>query len=158
MAQILIVCTGNICRSPVGEALLQDRLCKRGLSDWSVKSAGTWAQKQRGASQYSVEIMSERGLDITKHQAEMLEHAHMKNSDLVLCMESGHVDALKAEFPVFAKRVYLLSEMIGRNYSISDPYGQPKDAYYRMVDDLVGVIDAGLDKIIEVADGQAALR
>jgi protein-tyrosine phosphatase len=158
MAEILIVCTGNICRSPVGEALLQDRLGKRGLSNWTVNSAGTWAQRQRGASQYSVEIMTEHGLDITKHQAKMIEHVHMKNSDLVLCMESGHADALKAEFPIYAKRIFLLSEMIGRNYSISDPYGQAKDAYYRMVDDLVEIIDAGLDKIIEEAEAQAILR
>jgi len=158
MAKILIVCTGNICRSPVGEALLQDRLNKQGLSDWSVKSAGTWAQMQRGASQYSVEIMTERELDITNHQAEMIDRSHMKKSDLVLCMESGHVDALKAEFPIYAKKVYLLSEMIGRNYSISDPYGQSKDAYYRMVDDLTGIVDDGLDTIIEEAEIQAALR
>lgn len=158
MAEILVVCTGNICRSPVGEALLQDELDKRGLSDWTVRSAGTWAQMQRGASQYSVEIMSERGLDITSHRAEMIEYTHMKNSDLVLCMESGHADALKAEFPIYAKRIFLLSEMIGRNYSISDPYGHSKDAYYRMVDDLIGIIDAGLDKIIEEAERQAALR
>ena len=158
MAKILIVCTGNICRSPVGEALLKERLYERGLSNWSVKSAGTWAQKQRGASQYSVEIMTERGLDITKHQAEMIEYVHMKNSDLVLCMESGHVDALKAEFPVYAKKIHLISEMVGRNYSISDPYGQSKDAYYRMVDDLDAIIDAGLEKIIEEANAQVALR
>jgi protein-tyrosine-phosphatase len=88
----------------------------------------------------------------------MIEHMHMKNSDLVLCMESGHADALKAEFPIYAKRIFLLSEMIGRNYSISDPYGQSKDAYYRMVDDLVEIIDAGLDKIIEEAEAQAILR
>ena len=154
MAQILIVCTGNICRSPVGEALLRDRLQKRGLSDWLVESAGTWAQVKRGASQYSVEIMAEQGFDITDHQAEMIERSHMENSDLVLCMESGHMEALKTEFPAYASKVHLLSEMVGRNYSISDPYGQSKNTYYRMVDDLAGIIDDGLDNIIQEADIQ----
>lgn len=156
MAQILIVCTGNICRSPVGEALLQDRLQKRGLSAWLVKSAGTWAQWKRGASQYSVEIMAEQGLDITNHQAEMIDRSHMENADLILCMESGHMEALKAEFPVHKNKVHLLSEMVGKNYSISDPYGQSKDAYYRMVDDLAGIMDEGVDKIIEEAETQAS--
>lgn len=158
MAQILVVCTGNICRSPAGAALLQARLNERGLEDWSVASAGTWAQQKRGASQYSVEIMAEHGLDISTHQAEMLEHTHMKKSDLVLCMESGHADALKAEFPIYAKKVYLISEMVERDYSISDPYGQSKEAYYRMVNDLIGIIDAGLDKIIGEAESGTSMR
>jgi protein-tyrosine phosphatase len=154
MAQILIVCTGNICRSPVAAAILQDRLQKRGLTDWRVSSAGTWTQEKQSASQYSVEIMSEQDLDITDHQAKMIEYDHIKNSDLVLCMESGHKEALKIEFPTQAKKIHLLSEMIDRNYSISDPYGRPKDAYYRMVNDVTRIIDDGLDKIIAEAEAQ----
>jgi protein-tyrosine phosphatase len=154
MPSILIVCTANICRSPVGEALLKDKLEKRGILDWSVKSAGTWAQVIRGASQYSVEIMAEQGFDITNHQAEMLDISHMEDSDLILCMESGHREALMAEFPLYANKVHLVSEMIGKNYNISDPYGQPKRAYYRMVDDLTKIIDEGVDRIIEAVEAQ----
>lgn len=156
MAKILIVCTGNICRSPVAAALLQDRLKRQGLTEWQVTSAGTWAQDKRGASQYSVEIMAEQGLDITEHRATMIDYDLIKKSDLVLCMESGHMEALQVEFPTQAKKVYLLSEMVDRNYSISDPYGRSKDAYYRMVSDVAGIIDDGLDRIIEEADIQAS--
>ena len=158
MAHILIVCTGNICRSPVAAALLQDRLKKKGLTDWQVTSVGTWAQDKRGASQYSVEIMAEQGLDITGHQAKTIEFAHIKIADLVLCMESGHLEALQVEFPMQAKKVRLLSEMIDRNYSISDPYGRSKDAYYRMVGDVTGIIDGGLDRIIEEVEAQASQK
>lgn len=156
MAKILIVCTGNICRSPVAATLLQDRLKRQGLIEWQVTSAGTWAQDKRGASQYSVEIMAEQGLDITEHQATMIDYDLIKKSDLVLCMESGHMEALQVEFPTQAKKVHLLSEMVDRNYSISDPYGRSKDAYYRMVSDVAGIIDDGLDRIIEEADIQAS--
>jgi protein-tyrosine phosphatase len=123
-----------------------------------VKSAGTWAQVKRGASQYSVDIMAEQGLDISEHQAEMIELVHMQNSDLVLCMESGHMEALKVEFPTYESKVYLLSEMVDRHYSISDPYGQSKNAYYRMTNDLAEIIDNGLDRIIEEAEAQAPQR
>lgn len=155
MAQILVVCTGNICRSPVGAALLKERLDQRGLVDWSVTSAGTWAQEQRGASQYSVEIMAERGLDIQDHLAEMIEQSHLQEADLVLCMESGHVEALKAEFPDHGEKIFLISEMAGRRYSVSDPYGKNKDSYYRMVQDLSEIIEDGIETIILKAESHA---
>jgi protein-tyrosine phosphatase len=158
MAHILIVCTANICRSPVGAALLRDRLQKRGLGDWVISSAGTWALEKRGASQYSVELMAEDGLDISDHQAQMIEGKHLATADLLLCMERGHAEALKAEFPMWADKIYLFSEMVDRGYSISDPYGRSREAYELMVKDLSGIIDRGLDKIIALADANAARR
>jgi protein-tyrosine-phosphatase len=158
MAYILVVCTANICRSPVGAALLRERVQQRGLSDWVVSSAGTWAQERRGASQYSVELMAERGLDITDHQAQMIELEHLAAADLVLCMEQGHAEALRAEFPSEAGKIYLFSEMVGRNYSVSDPYGRSRTAYELMVKDLDGIMERGLDKIINLAEANAAAR
>ena len=155
MPQILIVCTANICRSPVGEVLLRDRLQKRGLTDWQIQSAGTWAQIRRGASQHSVQLMNEQGFDITNHRATMIDQKHMEQSDLLLCMEAGHVEALKVEFPTHAHKVYYLSEMIGKQYSISDPYGGPLEEYQMMVGELTGIIDSGLDRIIELAQQNA---
>ena len=61
MARILVICTANICRSPVAAALLRDRLRQRGLGDWTVSSAGTWAMEPRGASRYSVDVVQPGG-------------------------------------------------------------------------------------------------
>jgi len=151
MAHILVICTANICRSPVGEVVLHDRLVKRGLDGWTVSSAGTWAQWKRGASQHSVDLMREQGFDITGHQAQIISLEHMQQSDLILCMESGHVEALKAEFPTYAYKVYYFSEMAGQQYSITDPYGGTLDEYRRMTEELTGIIDGGLDQIIALA-------
>ena len=151
MAHILIVCTANICRSPVGEVVLRDRLAKLGLNDWTVSSAGTWAQWKRGASDHSVTLMREQGFDITAHQAQIIGLEHMQQSDLILCMESGHVEALKAEFPAYANKVYYFSEMAGRQYSITDPYGGTLPEYRRMTEELTGIIDGGMDKIVALA-------
>ncbi len=151
MAHILIVCTANICRSPVGEAVLRARLQERGLEDWTVGSAGTWAEWKRGASQHSVDLMLDRGLDITDHQAQHVELVHMQQSDLILCMESRHVEGLKAEYPVYADKVYYFSEMAGNQYSVNDPYGGSLDEYRVMTEELTGIIDEGLDRIIELA-------
>jgi protein-tyrosine-phosphatase len=156
MAHILIVCTANICRSPVGEAVLRDRLATHGLDDWTVSSAGTWAQWKRGASEHSVTLMAEQGIDITGHQAQIIELEHMQQSDLILCMESGHVQALKAEFPLYANKVYYFSEMAGQQYSITDPYGGTLNEYRRMTEELTTIIDDGLERIIALATENAS--
>lgn len=153
MARILVICTANICRSPVAAALLRDRLRKRGLTDWAVGSAGTWAMAARPASRYSVDVMGRHGFNITDHRATMVEERHLREADLALTMEDGHAEALRAEFPTQAHKVFLLTEMIGRNYNIPDPYGGPVEEYQRMYDTLVDVIDTGLDRIIALARG-----
>lgn len=151
MANILIICTANICRSPVATALLRDRLRQRGLSDWTVDSAGTWAMVKRGASRYSIDVMERNNLDITGHRSKMIDRTHMRAADLVLTMEDGHAEALRTEYPEYMHKIYMLTEMIGRNYNIPDPYGGPLPEYERMYDGLSQVIDDGLDRIIAIA-------
>ena len=151
MARILVICTANICRSPVAAALLRDRLRQRGLTDWTVGSAGTWAMAARPASRYSVEVMGRHGYNIADHRAAMVDESQLREADLALTMEDGHAEALRAEFPAQAHKVFMLTEMIGRNYNIPDPYGGPPGEYQRMYETLVEVIDAGLERIIDLA-------
>ena len=156
MPHIVIVCTANICRSPVGEAVLRQRLEARekaaGSGDrWQVSSAGTWADFGQAASTYSVELMAEQGLDISEHGSKPVDQALMNSADLLLCMEIGHAEALRAEFPRLAYKVYLLSEMAGPAYGVSDPYGGPRTEYQRMVTEVSDLIDAGLPRIVELA-------
>lgn len=151
MAHILVVCTANICRSPVAEAILCHHLEKRGLSRWTVSSAGTWAQNGRRAAHNSIHLMAERGIDITDHRSRLIEERHLQEADLILCMEWGHVEALRSEFPAYGDKVNLISKMVGEDYSINDPYGGPLEAYQSMVVELTRIIEAGLDHIIELA-------
>ena len=152
MSHILIICTANICRSPVAEGLLRDRLSKRGLEDWTVSSAGTWAHETRGASVNSVKVMSEYGLDIQDHLSRMVEEKFLSEADLVLCMESGHAEALRTEFPDQAYKIYMLSAMAGQSYGVHDPYGEPLSSYQRMGAEMTGLIDGGMDRIVQLAE------
>jgi protein-tyrosine-phosphatase len=151
MAHILVVCTANICRSPVAMALLRDRLQRVGLDDWTVSSAGTWAIVRRGAAHYSRAVMAQAGLDIEDHVTRMVEESFLAEADLVLCMEEGHVEALKNEFPAYGYKVHPLTEMAGPIYSIADPYGGDYIDYQRMAAELASLIDRGLERIIELA-------
>lgn len=156
MPQVLFICTANICRSPVAMGLLRRRLEAEGKEDWTVTSAGTWAQLKRGAAENSIRVMEAEGIDIRDHQARLVTGEMLADADLVLCMEQGHAEALRAEFPEAAEKVYLLSEMIGRQYSIGDPYGFPLPAYERMASDIAEIIDKGFERIVEVAEANAA--
>jgi len=158
MPHILFVCTANICRSPVAEAVLRDRLQKRGLAGWTVSSAGTWAMMKRGASRNSVLALAEQGLDISDHQAQLIEAHHLAMADLALCMESGHAEALRVEFPQYADRIFMLSEMVNRRFSVNDPYGQSLDAYQEMAREVTELIDSGLERILELAVANAGQR
>ena len=157
MAHILIVCTANICRSPVVEALLRDRLQKEGLTDWTVESAGTWAMYSRGASQYSIDVIRDwENLDLSGHRARMVSAEQLARSDLILTMELGHAEALRVEFPTQAPKIFLLSQMVDNNqYNIADPYGLPRSYYEQMVAEVRRLVDEGLPQIIKLASLRA---
>ena len=97
-------------------------------------------------------------MDCTGHRARMREEGHRRDADLALTMEDGHAEALRAEFPDQADKVYMLTEMIGRSYNIADPYGGPLVEYERMAAEVARVIDAGLDRIVALAGENANTR
>ena len=158
MAHILVVCTANICRSPVAEALLEDRLRHRGYDDWTVSSAGTWARVKRGPSHNSLVVAAQYGHDIGDHIARMVEEPYLSDADLVLCMEEGHVEALMIEFPDQAHKIYPITAMAGPTYSVQDPFGGSLLDYQRMAAELASIIDRGLDRIIELAEANSTLE
>ncbi|MFW6183562.1 MAG: low molecular weight protein arginine phosphatase [Chloroflexota bacterium] len=158
MPHILFVCTANICRSPVAEGLLQRHFEEQGMDAWTVSSAGTWAVQERGASRNSIAVLADRGIDIGAHQARMVNREMLEEADLVLCMESGHAEALHAEFSEMAHKIYMLSQMAGKRHSIADPYGAELPAYQRMLDEVETLIEQGLPRIIELAGENARRR
>ncbi len=152
MAHILVVCTGNICRSPAAAALLQHRLAQAGLGDWHVTSAGTWARDGQPATSHMVTLLADRGLDLSAHRARTVNHHILRAADLVLVMTRNHAEALRLEFPDQAHKIYVLSEMLGGEpYDIEDPFGGTLDDYRRCVAELDDTITNGLERIIHLA-------
>jgi protein-tyrosine-phosphatase len=158
MPKIMMVCTANICRSPLAAAILQQKLQEAGYTDWEVTSAGTWAEWKRGASTNSVVVASQYGLDIKDHQATMISAENLAEVDLALCMTAHHYEALRAEFRAEAFKIFMLSQMVERRYDIGDPYGQSLPAYERMGTEVKNVIDEGFERIVALAEANAARR
>lgn len=149
MKRVLIICTGNVCRSPMAMGLLRQRLAEDGLSDQvQVSSAGVYGLDDSPASQPGVEVLAGRGIDISGHRAHTVSQSEIAEADLVLVMEEGHRRTLFYTYPHLLGKVFLLSEMSGNYYDIKDPYRQPKEAYQRTVDELAALIEAGYPMIL----------
>jgi len=149
---ILFVCTGNVCRSPMAAGFLREHLRREGRQDdLRVRSAGTWTVEGRPASAYALQVMVERGLDISDHRSRILTARDVEEADLILVMAQSHREAIEVEFPQARGKTYLLSEMAGRSYDISDPGGAPLAVYRRCADELENLIEKGYERIVELA-------
>lgn len=109
----------------MAEAVLRDAL--RGQEAITVESAGLGALVDEPASEHSVELMRERGLDISGHRAQQLTSELVTKADLILVMESGHRRVIDANEPTARGKVYRLGEW--QDLEIPDPYRQPRDAF-----------------------------
>lgn len=106
---VLVVCTGNIARSPMGEALLRAHLAARG-AEARVGSAGTLAW-DGPATEPAARVMSERGLDVSGHRSRPLTHALVAGADLILAMTRSHVWGVHAFDAGAADRTFLVLEL-----------------------------------------------
>lgn len=148
MPSVLIVCTANICRSPMAMGLLRQKVSE--LPDWRVESAGTWAIEGQRPAASTLDVLSRRGITL-QHRSRVVTLDLLEAFNLILTMEAGHKEALKVEFPRIADRVFLLSEMIGEEYDIKDPVGGPFDEFEKTAQELELIFDKGLDKITQLA-------
>lgn len=136
---MLMVCTGNICRSPTAEAVLQRMVRDRGLESWlSVDSAGTQAYHAgEGADPRSVEHGRRRGLDFSLHQARRLVLADFEAFDWILAMDRSHLEVLqRMSYPGQRAKIDLFLAPLSRSHGeeVPDPYYGGPMGFDRVLD------------------------
>lgn len=127
MNKILVVCVGNICRSPTAEALLQTQ-----LPNAKVWSAGLAALVGHPADQFAQDVAAEHDIDLSTHRAQQLASWMCKDADLILVMEKAQKQELEYQYPYTRGKVHCLGiTQAGRPASdITDPYQQARGAFY----------------------------
>lgn len=120
---ILVVCTGNICRSPLGERLLQQQ-----LPALSIASAGICGLAGHPADRHAQQIAGMYGLSLADHVARPLTAAMMREYDLILAMESGQINRISLIAPEARGKALLYGQWL-REQEIPDPYGKGMEAF-----------------------------
>lgn len=152
MRSILFVCTGNLCRSPMAAGLLRKKLAEEGLDGrYEVRSAGVQAVEGSRASRNAIIVMAQQWIDITDHVAHTITADDMEKASLILVMTRDHQTLLHQTWPQYAWKVHLLSEMSGKRQDVQDPYGSSMKKYEATADLLARYIDAGFERILELA-------
>jgi protein-tyrosine phosphatase len=138
MKSVLVVCIGNICRSPMGEALIA-----AALPQLEVASAGVGALVGQPADPIARQLMAERGLDIEAHRARQLTNLMCQQADLILVMDEEQRLQINQRYPLTRGKLFRLGEVA--RVDIPDPYRLGRPAFEQALQ----LIDAGASAWVE---------
>lgn len=135
---VLVVCIGNICRSPTAELLFRQKLSHR--ESVRVSSAGLGALVGRPMDSQAMRILHERGIDATRHRARQLNRTMLRDADLVLAMERRHLKAAARLAPETRDKLFLLDQWHEAG-DVPDPYRRSR----RTFEHAYALIERGVD-------------
>jgi protein arginine phosphatase len=142
MTNILFVCTGNTCRSPMAEAL-----AKHKAPDLHVQSAGVFAAVGSPASMNTVKALEENGIGID-HKSKQITKELVDWADLIFTMTTSHKQLVGEHFPSVLDKLFTIKEYTDfLNHDVVDPYGGPMEEYKQTYKELDEAIDVLIKKI-----------
>ncbi|MBK3394392.1 low molecular weight phosphotyrosine protein phosphatase [Psychrobacter sp. M9-54-1] len=137
---ILVVCVGNICRSPMAEALLKQRYPHK-----NIDSAGVGALVGHSADPAALEIMAGQEIDITNHVAKQIDEGLAKKADLIFTMSDSQTKWIEERWPFCRGKTFKLGHW--QDKDIADPYKHEMSAFQTAYQDIVDSLEQWSDKI-----------
>ncbi|MDW7684372.1 MAG: low molecular weight protein arginine phosphatase [Bacillota bacterium] len=147
--KLLFVCTGNTCRSPLAAAFAREALAGAGLTHWTVDSAGLAARDGSPASDGSLHAAGDFGLDLSLHRAKPLSPLLVDSAALILTMTAAQKQVLLQALPQFADRIFSLTEYLGADGDVADPFGGPPSLYRETAHQLRSLVTRLAEKLKE---------
>lgn len=138
---ILVVCVGNICRSPMAEALLKQRFPHK-----NIDSAGVGALVGHSADPAALEIIAKQEIDITNHVAKQIDEKLALKADIIFTMSDSQTKWIEERLPFCRGKTFKLGHWNGKD--IADPYKHDKSAFETAYQDIKLGIDEWKDKLI----------
>ncbi len=131
--KIMFICTGNICRSAMADALLKKMVAENN-KNVEVYSAGVSAYTGDEPTYNAIEAMKEYGINLTNHRATHIENSKIKEMDLILCATLSHKRIVLQLYPSLEGKVFTLKEYVkldreGQDMDIKDPWGYNLETY-----------------------------
>ncbi len=140
---ILVVCTGNICRSPIGERILQKVLPEKRIS-----SAGVGALVDNPADPSAIQIAEKHGVSLKGHKGVQFTPELGRKYDLILVMDKKHLDKITHMAPEVRGKTMLLGHWLGQK-EIPDPYRQSLDAFEFVYQLIEQACDSWVKKLLD---------
>lgn len=137
---ILVVCVGNICRSPMAEALLKQRYPHK-----NIDSAGVGALVGHSADPAALEIMAGQEIDITNHVAKQIDEGLAKKADLIFTMSDSQTKWIEERWPFCRGKTFKLGHW--QDKDIADPYKHEMSAFETAYQDIVVSLEQWANKI-----------
>lgn len=134
---VLMVCAGNICRSPTAEYVLKSKLKGRAIQ---VSSAGLTAMVDKPADKLAQELAAQNNIDMSEHKGQQISTSLVAQNSVILVMEQRHLEDLCARYPQARGKTFLLGKWLG-DKEVPDPYRQSREAFehvYDLIDSACG--------------------